>query len=113
MEGEAYFIVSKNKEKPFIVQTNRYDIKVLGTEFNVTAYPADKEWETSLLNGCVKITDRGGVEKMLLRPNDVAYLDGAGLRKTVIGDDNEFMWRKGLLCFTDLSIHGRKHKAII
>lgn len=110
LEGEAYFIVSKNKEKPFIVQTNRYNIKVLGTEFNITAYPADKEWKTSLLNGCVKITDRSGVEKMMLKPNDVGYLDGARLRKTVVNDDNEFMWRKGLLCFTDLSIHEMVHK---
>lgn len=110
LEGEAYFIVSKNKEKPFIVQTNKYNIKVLGTEFNVTAYPTDKEWKTSLLNGCVKITDRSGVEKMMLKPNDVAYLDGTKLRKTVVSDDNEFMWRKGLLCFNDLSIHEMVHK---
>lgn len=104
LDGEAYFIVSKNKEKPFIVQTNRYNINVLGTEFNVTAYPTDKEWRTSLLNGCVRITDRSGVNKMLLYPNDVAYLENGVLHKTVIGDDNMFKWREGLLCFTNLSI---------
>lgn len=110
LDGEAYFIVSKNKEKPFIVQTNRYDINVLGTEFNVIAYPTDKEWRTSLLNGRVEITDRRGADKMVLSPNDVAYLDNGVLCKTVIDDDNVFKWREGLLCFTNLSIHEMVHK---
>lgn len=110
LEGEAYFIVTKNKEKPFIVETNQYNIKVLGTEFNVSAYPNDKEWKTSLLNGKVEILDEEGMSKMTLEPNTLARVEEGRLVKSLIKDDNDFMWRKGLLCFTNLSIHEMIHK---
>lgn len=104
LEGEAYFIVTKNKEKPFIVETNQYNIKVLGTEFNVSAYPNDKEWKTSLLNGKVDITDRAGNSLMLLQPHTEAYLKDGSLVKSDFNTTEAFSWRKGLLSFTNLSM---------
>lgn len=104
LDGEGYFIVAKNKKKPFIVETNRYDIKVLGTEFNVSAYSSNAEWKTSLLNGKVAITDRNGADKMFLEPNTMAYLIGGKLQKGVINSNLEFMWRKGLMCIENLSL---------
>src|SRR5690606_22571909 len=54
--GEAFFDVVHNAEKPFIIHTGAMDIKVLGTVFNVRAYPGDKTSETSLLKGSVEVT---------------------------------------------------------
>ena len=72
-EGEAYFDVKKNKSKPFIVSTGEIEIKVLGTQFNVSAYPDEKNIETTLVKGEVEVfyKKRGSVEKrhVLLKPN--------------------------------------------
>ena len=49
LEGEGFFKVMKNAEAPFIVKTDKYDIRVLGTEFNVFAYPDRDDFETELV----------------------------------------------------------------
>jgi ferric-dicitrate binding protein FerR (iron transport regulator) len=104
LNGEAYFIVSKNKAKPFIVQTGKYNIKVLGTEFNVSAYHTDEEWRTSLLNGKVEIVDNNGQSLMQLEPNTEAYLKDGKLVKSRLNAAETFAWRRGLLSFTKLSM---------
>ena len=104
LEGEGYFIVTKDKKRPFIVQTDQYNIKVLGTEFNVSAYPSNKEWRASLLHGKVEILNRNGINQMYLEPNTEATLTNGVLKKGTIERADEFMWREGILCFTNLSI---------
>lgn len=53
LSGEAYFDVAHNPENPFIVKTGKLDIKALGTEFNVQAYPGDDVVATTLVEGKV------------------------------------------------------------
>lgn len=55
LSGEAYFEVAKLKNKPFVVKTRSYDIKVLGTKFNVMAYADFDRTETSLIEGRIEI----------------------------------------------------------
>tara|TARA_R110002167_G_scaffold129337_2_gene312201 strand:+ start:3242 stop:4435 length:1194 start_codon:yes stop_codon:yes gene_type:complete len=55
LSGEAYFDVDKDTEHPFIVTSGKMDIRVLGTEFNVTAYPEDVEIKTVLVEGSVSL----------------------------------------------------------
>ncbi|MRG46022.1 DUF4974 domain-containing protein [Chitinophaga sp. SYP-B3965] len=55
LKGEALFQVEHNAETPFIVAVEGYDVKVLGTVFNVKAYPGEKKSETSLISGKVEI----------------------------------------------------------
>jgi ferric-dicitrate binding protein FerR (iron transport regulator) len=55
LEGEGYFSVAKDKKRTFIVKTGYLDIKALGTEFNVKAYPNEKRIQTTLVEGSVKI----------------------------------------------------------
>lgn len=55
LEGEAFFDVVKQTDRPFIVHTSGIDIKVLGTSFNVKSYPEDKTVETTLYRGSVKV----------------------------------------------------------
>jgi ferric-dicitrate binding protein FerR (iron transport regulator) len=71
LNGEAYFDVTKNPEKPFIIHTKKMDIKVLGTAFNVRSYSNEKMAEASLIRGSIEITlkDRKD-EKITLKPNE-------------------------------------------
>ena len=71
LSGEGYFDVMKNKEKPFIIHTANINIKVLGTVFNVKAYPEDKQTETSLIRGSIEVTIKNRPDnKIILIPND-------------------------------------------
>lgn len=81
LEGEAYFVVAKNKELPFIVHTSGITVQALGTMFNVRAYPADNKVETALEEGSVLLTARSGdgeeVTSVTLIPNQIAsFLKG-------------------------------------
>lgn len=67
LSGEGYFDVVKMKEKPFVIHTSSINIKVLGTVFNVKAYPEDKKTETSLIRGSIEVTIKN-------RPNDKIIL---------------------------------------
>jgi ferric-dicitrate binding protein FerR (iron transport regulator) len=71
LEGEAYFDVARNPGIPLIIHAGNVDIKVLGTSFNVKAYPLDKGVETSLIRGMVEVSSKRSPErKVLLRPNE-------------------------------------------
>ena len=74
--GEAYFDVKKDPNKPFIVKTSKLNIKVLGTSFNVKAYPEEGTIETTLVNGLVTITknnnDPKNIEAIYLKPKQRA-----------------------------------------
>jgi ferric-dicitrate binding protein FerR (iron transport regulator) len=75
VSGEAFFEVSKDKTKPFIVQFNQMDIKVLGTEFNVLAAPHSSVIETTLLNGSVAICNTSNQKEQILKPNQQALFN--------------------------------------
>lgn len=70
LEGEAYFEVAKQKDKPFVVKTKEQDIEALGTKFNVTAYPADSLLTTTLLEGSVRLTTSALAQQAVLKPNE-------------------------------------------
>ena len=71
LEGEAFFDVARDGSKPFVIHTSRMDIKVLGTAFNVKAYPGDARTETSLLTGSVEVMVKDGRnEKFILHPSE-------------------------------------------
>lgn len=76
LEGEACFEVEKSEKQPFIVKTGKLEIKVLGTHFNVSAYPTDNVIETVLLEGSVSVerarTLGLGKSEVLLKPNQKA-----------------------------------------
>lgn len=69
--GEAFFDVAHDKVHPFIVRTDKICIKVLGTAFNIKAYPIDKKSEATLLRGSIELSvnDRSG-QKIILSPSE-------------------------------------------
>jgi transmembrane sensor len=75
MEGEAYFDVVHNPRKPFIVRTTDITIKVLGTIFNIKAYPTEGSVETTLISGSLiveKQLENNKTEETRLLPNQRA-----------------------------------------
>lgn len=56
LTGEAFFDVAHDKEKPFTIHTTAFDLKVLGTTFNVRAYPEEKRTEAALITGMLEVS---------------------------------------------------------
>jgi len=82
LDGEAYFDVHKNAEKPFLVKTSAVTIKVLGTAFNVKAYNDEKTIETTVERGLVQVytntSKTKNVERVFLHPKEMAtYMKGS------------------------------------
>ena len=69
--GEAYFDVTKDAAHPFVIHTKAMDVKVIGTAFNVRAYPNEKQTETALIRGAIEVSFPGRpAEKLFLKPNE-------------------------------------------
>lgn len=102
LNGEAYFEVEHNASKPFIVHTETFDIKVLGTKFNVEAYKGMGGFTTALMEGSVEVTDRKNKDKSvrLYPAQKVAFRNGE-LCKSPIDNYDVYRWREGLICFKE------------
>lgn len=71
LEGEAFFDVVKDVNRPFYIVTKDISIKVLGTAFNVKAYPEENKTETTLLRGSIElVVNERPKEKFMLKPNE-------------------------------------------
>ena len=102
LNGEAYFEVEHHASKPFIVHTETFDIKVLGTKFNVEAYKGMEGFTTALMEGSVEVTDRKNKDKSvrLYPAQKVAFRNGE-LCKSPIDNYDVYRWREGLICFKE------------
>lgn len=102
LEGEGYFEVTHNEKKPFIVQTNVCNVEVLGTVFNVEAYPNSGKVSTMLLSGKVKVVDRINTNKQIvLIPNQEVVYTGKQYYVDNIRFKDRLRWTEGLICFED------------
>ena len=104
LDGEAYFEVTHNEDKPFVVQTNKCNVEVLGTKFNVEAYSDSEDFCTSLIEGSVRVSDKGNPsETVLLSPNHMVSLENGQLSTSPILDFDVFRWKEGLICFRNMN----------
>lgn len=100
LDGEAFFDVKRNEKHPFVVHTDRYNVKVLGTKFNVDAYSDSENFETTLINGKVSLTAHSNTNKeIILMPNQKAILQDGKLNIENIDDFTQYRWIEGLICF--------------
>ena len=99
LEGEAYFEVKKDANRPFYVHTEVGKVRVLGTAFNVCAYSNDRFWQTTLVEGSVMINQEE--KEVLLKPNEQYQIDvrtgKAGLRE--VWPELYTSWRDGKFYF--------------
>ncbi len=101
--GEAYFEIAKNRNKPFIVQTNRQELEVLGTSFNVNSYDA-AAIKTSLVDGSVRISNSNSGQQVLLQPGKQSQLSENGITTSAFDLDNVIAWKKGLFSYTKATL---------
>ncbi|MEN8230181.1 MAG: FecR domain-containing protein [Bacteroidota bacterium] len=109
LSGEAYFDVTLNRQHPFVVETEAINIKVLGTRFNVTAYPGEETISATLEEGSVAI-ETGGKKSSslcLLEPNEqmVFQKENRTFQKRTVQTDLFTSWKDGKLVFRNSSLN--------
>ena len=107
LTGEAFFDVTHNQKHPFIVSTNEVNIKVLGTVFNVSAYPDDHSITTTLVRGRVVAYRKSASEtlgnRVFLFPGQEAKYSSAEQRFTLttVNAGKAGSWKSGNLMFNN------------
>jgi len=102
--GEGYFEIAHNPAMPFTVNANQASVKVLGTKFDVKAYPEDNRLDVTLLRGSIQLTTIYQPNKILkLIPNQLAVIDKAHQNVTVKQVDacDAVAWTKGKIVFDE------------
>ncbi len=105
LSGEAFFEVAHNNKRPFIVKTieEQIAIEVLGTKFNVSAYPSDHEVLTVLTEGKVNVVEHNIFrdKRTLLKPGELAswHKGDESLDVKEVNTDHHTLWIQGLLHF--------------
>lgn len=101
LEGEGFFKVKKNPDAPFTVRTSKYNVRVLGTEFNVFAYPGSDAFETELVKGSVYVYDKANKQGMYLQPDEKVFAADGRLRKVASNYKQHLLQREGIFTFGD------------
>ncbi|TCC95740.1 FecR family protein [Pedobacter hiemivivus] len=110
LEGEAYFEVAKNKAMPFKVKTNLQEIEVLGTHFNIMAYDNENSIKTTLVEGSVKVSSKGG--RALLKPGQQAELNKINNHLSIqeVYTRDAIAWKSGIFMFAHEDIRSILNK---
>lgn len=90
LNGEGYFEVAHKNNQPFKVITEHQTVEVLGTHFNINAYPDEQSTTTTLLEGSVKVS-ASSIQK-ILSPNQQARLKGGSMSVTQCNAENMIDW---------------------
>lgn len=113
LSGEAYFKVYPDQYKPFVVRTANLEIRALGTEFNVNAYPLDSRAVATLNSGKIQIdiiTEFKGEKQYILSPRQqmVLYKDKQETAIRVLSSETG-EWKNGALVFQDATLTDMVH----
>lgn len=95
LEGEAYFEVAKDKKHPFIVSSNKQEVKVLGTHFNISSYADDASTKTTLLEGSVNVNGH------ILNPDQLAVNLGGKINVFQADIESVMAWKEGEFNFNN------------
>jgi ferric-dicitrate binding protein FerR (iron transport regulator) len=105
LEGEAFFNVVHDAQHPFIVHTQRLNVQVLGTSFNVSAYTHDRKATVSVATGKVGVNvSKSSRANMLLPGDKLSYNADNKIQTDHINPDDVLGWQKGILIFHQESI---------
>ncbi|APY10560.1 hypothetical protein BWZ22_04605 [Seonamhaeicola sp. S2-3] len=105
LTGEAFFEVAKDKAHPFIVETNKINIEVLGTKFNLSTYDNDNFAHCELMEGAVLATETTNPNNSIhLAPNQQAKWDKTTktFKLNTININNHISWIHGELIFNNM-----------
>lgn len=109
LEGEAWFDVTQNKKIPFVVHTPAYDIRVLGTKFNVKAYKEDIDVVTTLEEGIIEVVSSESVklkENIILNPGEqLTYLsENKSIEVKRVNPVMYTSWKDNRLIFINMNL---------
>lgn len=99
--GEVYFDVAKDAAKPFIVAVRDKEIQVMGTAFNVKAYPEEVQWEAALVNGAIKVG--AGKTGVVLQPGKMVTINGHTVKESAADLEAITAWKNGNFVFHQAS----------
>lgn len=101
LSGEAYLKVKHNEQLPFVVMAGDLEVRVLGTEFNVDAYPDEEDIKVALFKGSVSLSDKKGNKSVILKPMETGVFQHASRKITIVTDntDNSLNWMYDRLIF--------------
>lgn len=100
LKGEAYFEVQHDTTRPFRVDVyHDAMVEVLGTEFNINAYPENKKIFTTLVQGCVKVADTQSDSVVVLKPNQQAVLSSGEITVREVDPEEYITWINGRFYF--------------
>jgi transmembrane sensor len=106
LDGEAFFSVTHNAAQPFVVYTGKLATRVLGTTFNIEAYPQEAAVRVSLVSGLVTVSPADSIDHVAtqLRPGDVMDYEknSRTFKRQQIRISDPEEWMKGSLVFNDL-----------
>ncbi len=102
LEGEAYFEVAKDPEHPFKVIVGQLEVEVLGTHFNVNAYPGQSGIATTLAEGKVRVADKG--QEVVLNPGEQAWATKNSLQVREVEVQEFTSWKDGLFRFRQMPL---------
>jgi ferric-dicitrate binding protein FerR (iron transport regulator) len=102
LTGEAFFDVAKNKEKPFIIDVKKAEIRVLGTSFNVRTNIDNSEVEVYVETGIVEISrKKSGENNILVDPGNVGIVTQSEIKKQKNLDPNILAWKTKNIVFRE------------
>ncbi len=107
LEGEAYFEVQHDANKPFRVTSRGQTLEVLGTSFNIKAYSDEAIVKSTLVSGSVKLNRIGANQKSVqLRPGQQSlFSDGKVIRVNQVDTRTLTAWKDGLFYFNETTLH--------
>lgn len=110
--GEAFFDVTKNPEKPFIVKASDVNVQVLGTRFDISAYPEDKIIQTVLEEGKINLKyEENGLFKrdhtLSMTPNQMVEFDRSSREtaSSIVNVSKYVSWKEGMLEFEKVNLN--------
>lgn len=106
LEGEAYFEVARDTNRPFLVETGVQSLRVLGTAFNVCAYPDEPDIYTTLVHGSVALSTGGQGHECVLVPGEqaVCHVHNGSFTVGKVDVSQVAAWKKGLFVFENQNL---------
>ncbi|RDV15290.1 DUF4974 domain-containing protein [Pontibacter diazotrophicus] len=106
LEGEAFFEVQRNPQRPFLVQAEAANTRVLGTSFNLRAYPAEETVELTVATGKVAFSASEANAEAIVTPGFAAVLNKQSntIDRFKISSANAWAWQSGRLQFEGQSL---------
>jgi len=101
LTGEAFFEVRHDAARPFIVRTGKLHVQVLGTTFNVKAFPGEAQSKVTVASGKVGVYTKNGVPTQMLFPGEALTYDQKSKKFSLqkINADDQHAWQQGILIF--------------